>query len=117
MDNQFSNVEQIESQLASIGDYIDLEKVKDIYRIFSKINRLRGQLADLPALQGQYAAAVNELYEITINDSQCGEEISGKALELGMAIQVAQDACKQIKLLELELSEKYGFLCVRSQAA
>lgn len=116
MDNELTNTEQKEVQLP-VGDFIDLEKVRDINRIFAEINLLKGQLADLAILKGKYAAAVNELYEISINDSQCGEEISRKALELGMAIQVAQAACKQIKLLELELSAKYGFLSVQTQAA
>lgn len=67
-------------------------------------------MADLSVLQDQYAAAVNELYEININDSQRGEQISQKALELGTAIQAAQETCKEIKKLESELTEKYGFL-------
>jgi len=116
LDNEFADIKK-EVQFPQFEDFIDLEKVRDINCIFAEINRLKGQLADLPALKAQYAATVNELYEITISDSQCGEEISRKALELGMAIQAAQIACKQIKLLELKLSEKYGFLCAQNQAA
>lgn len=117
MDNQLTTIEQIEVQASQIGDFIDLEKVRDINRIFSEINGLKLQLAELATLKGQYAATVNELYEVTIDDSQTGEEISRRALELGIAIQAAQGACREIKKLELELAEKYGFLYEKNQAA
>lgn len=117
MDNKFTSLEQIEVQFAQMADFIDLEKVGDINRIFSQLNQLKAQLADLSALKGQYAATVNELYEVTINDSQVGEQISEKALELGIAIQAAQAACSEIEKLEMELAEKYGFLYAQNQAA
>lgn len=116
MDNQLTTIEQCDLQL-QIGDLIDLEKVRDINRIFSEINRLKSQLAELSDLKAQYAAAVNELYEIMIDDSQGGEEISKRALELGIAIQSAQVICHEIKKLEMELAEKYGFMYAQSQAA
>lgn len=112
-----TSIEQIEVQFDHSADFIDLEKVKDINRIFSELNRLKAQLADLSVLKGLYAAAVNELYEVSINDSEGGEQISNKALELGIAIQAAEDTYKEIKKLELELAEKYGFLYAKSHAA
>ncbi len=116
MNNQLTTIEQCEFQL-QMDDFIDLEKVRDINRIFSEINHLKAQLTDLPILKGQYAAAVNELYEVTIDDSQDGEQISKRALELGIAIQAAQGVYKEIGKLELELAGKYGFLYAQSQAA
>ncbi len=49
--------------------------------------------------------------------ARVAEQISKRALELGIAIQAAQGACKEIEKLELELAEKYGFLYAQSQAA
>ena len=117
MDDQLTTTEQNEVQLVQMGDFIDLEKVRDINRIFSEINSLKSQLAEMSTLKGQYAATVNELYEVSIDDSQGGEQISRRALELGIAIQAAQGACKEIEKLELELAEKYGFMYAQSQAA
>lgn len=93
-----------------MSDFIDLDKVGDI-------NRLKSQLNDLSILKGQYATDVNELYEATINDSQSGEQISRRALELGIAIQAAQGICQEIEKLEMELAGKYGFLYAKNWAA
>lgn len=116
MEGPLKIMEQYDSQFQS-GDLIDLEKIEDINRIFSKINILKSQLAELLILKAQYASAVNELYEITINDSQNGEQISRKALELGIAIKSAQGICQEIKTLEMELAGKYGFIYARNSAA
>lgn len=97
-------------QLIETGNYIDLGKVHDINRIFTKLNCLKAALEDISVLKGQYAVAVNELYEVTVEDSRSGEEISSKALLLGKAIQVALNANREIKKLESELEDKYGFL-------
>lgn len=90
-------------------DLMDLEKVRDINRIFTEINRIKTQLVELPALTARYADAVNALYEISIDDSQGGEELSSRALELGNAIHAAQGAYKEIEKLELQL-ERYGII-------
>lgn len=116
MDNQLTPIEQYDVQ-SQIGDLIDLEKVRDINRIFSKINSLKSQLTELSTLKCQYAATVNELYEVTIDDSQNGEQISRRALELGIAIQSAQGTCQEIEKLEMELAGKYGFLYAKNWAA
>ncbi len=97
-------------QLIEAGDYIDLGKVRDINRIFTELNCLKAALEDISALKGHYAEAVNELYEVNIEDSSSGEEISSKALLLGKAIQAALNANREIKKLESELEDKYGFL-------
>jgi len=89
---------------------IDVETLENIHQIFLEINGLKTQLADLSALKGQYSAAVNELYEVTIENSWTGEWMSKKALELGLLIRASLVAHKKIKELELELAEKYGFL-------
>lgn len=115
MDNRLK-VEGDDIQIL-MADCIDLEKIEDINQIFSKLNYLKAQLADLSVLQDQYAAAVNELYEININDSQRGEQISQKALELGISIKAAQEISKEIKELESELTEKYGLLYETIHAA
>lgn len=90
--------------------FIGLEMIEDIHRIFAEINQLKTQLAYLPGLQGQYSSAVNELYEVTIENSWTGEWISKKALKLGFLIQSSLVAHKKIKELEAELADKYGFL-------
>jgi len=97
-------------QLIETGDYIDLGKVRDINRIFTKLNCLKAALEDISVLKGHYAEAVNELYEVNIEDSRSGEEISSKALLLGKAIQAALNANRELKKLESELEDKYGFL-------
>jgi len=84
--------------------------IEDIYNIFSEINRLKIQLADLSALKGQYSSVVNGLCEVTIENSWSGEWMSKKALELGLLIRSSHVAYRKIKVLEAELSEKYGFL-------
>lgn len=117
MDNKFTGLEQIEIQFVQMADFIDLEKVRDINRIFSELNQLKTQLADLSAMKSQYAATVNELYEVSIKDSHVGEQLSEKALELGIAILAAQTVCGKIEKLEMELAEKYGFLHAQNQAA
>lgn len=101
---------QILSQPEPTEIYIDLDMIENIHRIFSEINRLKTQLADLLVLKGQYSAAVNELYEVTIENSWTGEWMSKRALELGLVIQASLAANKRIKELELELADNYGFL-------
>lgn len=101
---------QIALQPEQTEIYIDLEMIEEIYTIFSEINRLKTQLADLSALKGQYSTVVNGLYEVTIENSWSGEWMSKKALELGLLIRSSQVAHKKIKALELELAKKYGFL-------
>ncbi|MGE5397706.1 MAG: hypothetical protein ACM3MK_09275 [Chitinophagales bacterium] len=109
MDKPLAHNEHMD-QLMETGDYIDLSKVSDINRIFSELNRLKAALEDISVLKGHYAEAVNELYEVTVEDSRSGEEISSKALSLGMAIQAVIAAGREIMKLESELEEKYGFL-------
>ncbi|MGS0765678.1 hypothetical protein [Syntrophomonas curvata] len=96
--------------------FIGLEMIEDIHRIFAEINKLKTQLADLSALKGQYSSAVNELYEVTIENSWTGEWISKKALELGLVIRGSLVAHKKIKELEAELADKYGFLYEHKKA-
>ncbi|NLW91344.1 MAG: hypothetical protein GXY34_07060 [Syntrophomonadaceae bacterium] len=97
--------------------FIDLEMIEDIHRIFMEINRLKKQLADVSSLKGDYSTAVNELYEITIENSWIGEWMSQRALELGASIRASLVAHKKIKELEAELAEKYGFLYEYKKAA
>ena len=47
---------------------------------------------------------------IEIENSQTGEELATKALELGQAIQQAMSASLHVENLEQELMNKYGFL-------
>ena len=116
LESKSTQIEQYDVQ-SQIEDLIDLEKGRDINRIFSKINSLKSQLTELSTLKCQYAATVNELYEVTIDDSQNGEQISRRALELGIAIQSAQGICQEIEKLEMELAGKYGFLYAKNWAA
>ena len=91
-------------------DFIDLRNLTDINRLFSEINHLKSQLADLSTLKARYSALVNGLFEVTIENSWSGEWLSRKAIELGSMIQKSQGAYRKIKTLEKELTEKYGFL-------
>jgi len=89
---------------------MDLEMIEEIYSIFSEINHLKTQLADLSGLKNQYSNIVNGLCEVTIENSWSGEWMSKKALELGLLIRASHVAYRKIKVLESELAEKYGFL-------
>lgn len=94
---------------------MNLEAVRDIYRLFSELNRIKAIQAELPLLKNQYGDVVNELMSIEVEDSQRGERLANQALKLGQAIQNAMSASYYIEKLEDELINKYGFL--RAQIA
>ncbi len=94
---------------------MNLEAVRDILRLFREINRLKAIQSELPNLKNQYGDLVNELLSVEVGESGAGERIAVQALEIGEAIQEAMSAHYNIKKLEEELINKYGFL--RSEAA
>lgn len=98
-------------------DLMDIERVHDIHRIFKEINDCKSQVAELPELKDQYADTVNEFYDISVDNSQAGEEIAARALALGKQIEEAWKARERITVLEQELVEKYGFLSPEEKAA
>ena len=89
---------------------MNLEAIIDIHRLFSEINCIKTIQAELTTIKNQYADVVNELMSIEVENSQTGEELATKALELGQAIQQAASASLHIEKLEQELMNKYGFL-------
>lgn len=89
---------------------MNLEAVRDILRLFREINRIKAIQSQLPTLKIQYGDLVNELMSIEVGESETGERLAVRALEIGEAIQVAMSANHYIRRLEEELINKYGFL-------
>jgi len=94
---------------------MNLEAIRDILRLFREINRLKTMQLELPQLKNQYGDLVNELLSVEVGDSETGEKLALRALEVDEAIQEAMSAHHYIRKLEEELTHKYGFL--RSGAA
>ncbi|NLW90972.1 MAG: hypothetical protein GXY34_05165 [Syntrophomonadaceae bacterium] len=99
-----------------MADYMDLNSVEEIHRIYSDINEQKALVAKLPGLRAQYEDLVNELYEISPADSRTGEEISNQALEVGKELAAAIHASSRIQQLEEELM-RYGIQQPAEQAA
>lgn len=94
---------------------MNLAAVEEIHEIFAKINSCKAKIDKAETLESKYADAVNELMSVDIDDSQYGEEISKKALELGKELGEAWQAVKDLVSLEETLASQYGLL--RGQAA
>lgn len=89
---------------------MNLEAVRDILRLFREINRIKAIQSELPTLKNQYGDLVNELLSVEVGESEIGERLAVRAVEIGEAIQEAMAAHHYIKKLEEELINKYGFL-------
>lgn len=89
-------------------DMMDLERVREINRLFTEINKHKDLLKSLPDLKNKYADLVNSIYELSREDSHLGEQLTAQALELGQAIGEALVAPGKITKLEQELTMKYG---------
>lgn len=91
-------------------DLMDIERVRDINRLFTEINQHKALLKNLQNLKDQYADLVNNIYELCREDSQAGAELTARALEFGQAIEDALAAPARIAELEEELTMKHGIL-------
>lgn len=95
---------------------MNLEAVRDIYRLFAEINEIKRSQASLHKSKDRYADLVNELMGFCVEDSFTGEKLAKQTLELGEHIKKTMDeGDQQIQKLEDELCTKYGF--VRAEKA
>ncbi len=98
-------------------DLYNIEAIDDIHRIFTEINAHKTFLRELPGIKAKYADIVNELVGIYVEDSEAGEALSWRAKELCLTILKAEHAKSDIRRLENELKEKYGFLASMAEQA
>ncbi|MEN6326039.1 MAG: hypothetical protein ABFD18_07535 [Syntrophomonas sp.] len=86
---------------------LNITELEDIYLLFGKINRARAEIMAGIDAQEDYAETINEINQLTTDDSEYGEELCGKALKQLGLIKAAELAQVSIHNYRTELETKY----------